>query len=322
MKNLFDTPSWQAGRVRLADHAEVLALRPPHLRTSSGDLIASLARSEDEDEDRFERPVSEAFEELADRKIHLGEAAHFYPFDIDQESIALRKDFLRKDEHFLYLFLLLATKLNMRDDRKHARLDGAVLFEFLSCEAAKRYWGATKSAHKGDVRVKGLVFGTARFNWQENHEALDENSFEAAVNGLCLVLREGRAFRRKDEAPTRAQDDKLDVVVWREFSDQKPGKLIGFGQCKTGTNWGSELPRLNPLSFCQRWLDTTPAVTPIKIFFLTDRLANTPYHFGYEGGVIFDRCRILDYADSIPSKLLADCARWTKAVLRKSKLVY
>ena len=322
MKNLFDTPSWQAGRVRLADHAEVLALRPPQLRTSSADLIASLGRSEDEDEDKFERPVFEAFEELADRKIHLGEAAHLYPFNIDHGEIELRKGFLRKDEHFLYLFLLLATNLNMRDDRKHAKLDGAELFELLSCEAAKRYWGVTKTAGKPDIRVKGLVFGTARFNWQEHHEALDENSFESAVNSLCYDLKEGRTFRRKDKAPTRAQDDKLDVVVWREFSDQKPGKLIGFGQCKTGTNWGNELPRLNPLSFCQRWLDTMPAVTPIKIFFLTDRLANAPYHFGYEGGVIFDRCRILDYADSLPSELLADCARWTKTVLRKSKLVY
>jgi hypothetical protein len=321
VKSLFDTPSSQAGRIRLADYAEVLCLRPPHLRTSSGDLIASLDRSEDENEDTFERPVLEAFDELSDRKIHLGSATHLYPFDLAQGSIALRNGFLRENEHFLYLFLLLATRLNMRDERKHAKLDGAVLFEYLSCEVAKRYWGATKPTEQSDGRVKGLVFGTARFECQEHHEALNENSFEAAVNSLCHALKEGRAFRRKDEAPTRAQDDKLDVVVWREFSDQKPGKLIGFGQCKTGTHWGNELPRLNPLTFCHRWLDTTLAVSPVKIFFLTDRLANTPYHFGYEGGVVFDRCRILDYADSIPPKLLADCAQWTKAVLRKFKLV-
>src|SRR5438046_1699346 len=123
MKNLFATPSWQAGRVRLADHAEVLALRPPGLRTSSEDLIACLDRSEDEDEDKFERPVFEAFEEIADREIHLGEASHLYPFEIKPGVIELRKRFFRNDTHFLYLFLLFATKLNMRDDRNHAGLD-------------------------------------------------------------------------------------------------------------------------------------------------------------------------------------------------------
>jgi hypothetical protein len=321
MKNLFDTPSWQAGRVRIADHAEVLALRPPQLRTSSEDLIACFDRSEDEDEDKFERPVSEAFEELADRAIHLGEAAHFYPFDIDRGAIELRKGFLRKEEHFLYLFLLFATKLNMRDDRKHAGLDGAELFELLSCEAAKRYWGASTSQRKTDGRVKGLVFGTARFHWLGCDEVLEKNSFASAVNELCAGMREGEFFRPKDKKPARAQDDKLDVVVWREFSDQQPGKLIGFGQCKTGTNWSNELPRLVPYTFCKDWLHNMPIVDPIKLFFLTDRLADFRYHYGYQGGIIFDRCRVLDYADSLPPKLVAACARWTKAVLRKSKLV-
>jgi hypothetical protein len=34
--------------------------------------------------------------------------------------------------------------------------------------------------------------------------------------------------------------------------------------------------------------------------------------------VLFDRCRILDYAHELPQALLRDCARWTKAALRSS----
>ena len=64
MKNLLATPSARAGAVRLADHLELLALRGPRWRASETDLIASFDRREDEDEDAFERPVLQAFEEL------------------------------------------------------------------------------------------------------------------------------------------------------------------------------------------------------------------------------------------------------------------
>src|SRR5258708_3809224 len=136
MKGLFVTPSWQAGRVRLADHTELLALKSSRRKASAEDLIASFDRREDEDEDKFERPVEEAFEELSDRITHLGNARSEYPFELGRKELRLRQTVVRTDEGWIYLFLLLATALNMRSDREHAGLDGAELFELLSAEVA------------------------------------------------------------------------------------------------------------------------------------------------------------------------------------------
>ena len=312
MKDLRATPSWQAGRVRLADYAELCALRSSRRRVSAGDLIAGFDRREDEEEDRFERPVLEAFQELADRIKHLGPAASLYPFELFEDELRVRPSARRRDQDWLYLFLLLATALNMRDERKHAGLDGADLFEKLCATVGLHYFGGG-----ADNRVKAMVFGTARIRWPEDPEAeTDRGSFEAAVNDLCEHLGEGRCFRAKTNKRIHARDDKLDVVVWREFSDQRAAKLIGFGQCKTGTHWTPELPRLNPRAFCDRWFDTPPAVQPVKLFFLSDRVEGDLTHDAYEAGVLFDRCRILDYSHGLPTKLLADCARWAKAAIK------
>jgi hypothetical protein len=312
MKKNLATPSWQAGRVRLADYAELCALRSSRRRVSVGDLIAGFDRSEDEDEDKFERPVLEAFQELADRIEHLGAAVLLYPFELLRDELRLRPAASRSDGGSLYLFLLLATVLNMRDERKHAGLDGADLFERLCAQVALRYFGGP-----ADDRVKALVFGTARIRRPEDPDAeTDLGSFEAAVNDLCKHLGEGRCFRAKTRKPIHARDDKLDVVVWRGFSDKRAAKLIGFGQCKTGTHWISEMPRLNPRAFCDRWFDTSPAVQPVKLFFLSDRVEGDLTYSSYEAGVLFDRCRILDYAHELPLDLISDCVRWANAAAK------
>jgi hypothetical protein len=312
MKDTVATPSWQAGRVRLADHIELCALRSSRRRVSAADIIAELDRREDEDEEKFERPVLEAFQELAERIVHLGPAVSLYPFVLLGDELRVNSASRRKEENWLYLFLLLATAMNMRDERKHAGLDGAEIFENLSAEVALRYFGGPE-----DERVRRMVFGTARIRRPNDLDAgADLGSFEVAINDLCRQLGEGRFFRAKANKRISARDDKLDIVVWREFSDRRAAKLIGFGQCKTGTHWGSELPRLNARSFCDRWFDTPPAVEPVKLFFLCDRVYGDVIHEAYEAGILFDRCRILDYAHKLPRKLLADCARWTKAAAK------
>ncbi|MCP5519472.1 MAG: hypothetical protein H7A45_19690 [Verrucomicrobiales bacterium] len=309
MKDIYATPSWRAGPVRLADHIELCALRSPRRRFSAGDMIANLDRREDEEEENFERPVSEAFQELAERIEHLGSARGLYPFELrGGDELRARREARRPDGGCLYLFLLLATTLNMRDQRWHAELDGAELFERLSAEVARRYLGGPD-----DPRVGALVFGTSRAGDVHSDESpTGSTRFEAAVNDLCQRLGEGGHFRPRTDRSVRARDDKLDVVVWRGFSDRRGAKLVGFGQCKTGTAWGPELPRLNPDAFCRRWFDAPPAVTPVKLFFLTDRVREDFIHHGIEAGVLFDRCRVLDYADRLPRELVSKCALWAR----------
>jgi hypothetical protein len=183
-------------------------------------------------------------------------------------------------------------------------------------EIASRYWGG-----HNDARVEAMVFGTARAAWREDdEEQVPETTFAAAVNSLCSALGEGVQFRKKDSGPIRSKDDRLDIVVWRRFADRRAGSLIGFGQCKTGTSWEHELPRLNPKSFCDRWFDTPPVHLPVKLFFLTDRVVENWMTRSYDAGILFDRCRILEYAQNLPPKLLRDCGCWARALLRSHGL--
>jgi hypothetical protein len=311
VKRLLDVPSWQAGRVRLADFAELLTVQAADRSVSTQDIIEALSRLGEEDETRYEQPVLDAFDELSQRSRHVGAGEARYPYKVEGEELRLRLRMGQSDASLLYFFLLLATVGNMLREKVQAGLDGTELFEQLCLEIARRYWGA-----HSDTRVKTMLFGTARSAWRENDEAqVPENRFATAVNDLCAALGEGVRFRKKDPGPIRSKDDRLDVVVWRRFADQRAGNLIGFGQCKTGTSWEHELPRLSPSSFCNRWFDTNPVHLPVKLFFLTDRVAENWTTRSYDAGILFDRCRILEYADDLPPALLKACGRWTRSLL-------
>ena len=208
----------------------------------------------------------------------------------------------------------------MRDDRRHAGIDGAALFEHFSCEVARNYWGG-RHRRNSDTMVDAFVFGTSRSQLQSwDDEEIEIKNFGGAVDALCERLGEGGFFRPKNADPVRAQDDRVDLVVWRQFSDRRAGRLIAFGQCKTGTHWRGELPRMRPDSFCRKWLNDAPATTPLALFFLADRVAGNLFNECCDCGILFDRCRVLDYAHSLPPKLIADCAKWTRAALKKHGL--
>ena len=63
-----------------------------------------------------------------------------------------------------------------------------------------------------------------------------------------------RVSAPENETKVTAKDGKLDIVVWRRFADGRPGQLIGFGQCKTGTSWPDDLTKLQPEGFCAKWM--------------------------------------------------------------------
>jgi hypothetical protein len=327
VKSLFRAPSPQAGPTVLADFAELLALRNERHSASDRDIISALERLAEDDEDKLERPLADAFQELTLRGLHLGaDAKDRYPFEVEGDIIRLREPYPKAERDFLYLFFLMATRLNMKMDRSYSGFDGAELFEYLSLEVAKRYWGGAD-----DARVDGLVFGTARYNRDaKDADEVDIGKFSTAVNDLCDAMREGAEFRAKDPGPIKAKDAKVDLVVWRDFADQraaKPidnlrhrhGKLIGFGQCKTGSNWVDELEKTNPAKFCENWFHDQPLVKPIKLFFVCDRFVH-PWHEKTRGLILFDRCRLVEYADHVSSELIWKCARWTKSVLEANKI--
>jgi len=307
MFKIGQTPMHTEDPIHHADYIELECLRQSDLNYSGGDLSAAFSRVNDDlPEERqdadldTENAVFNAYSELSDRIVHSGRRKHRYPFRVASTANLLIFD-KRISFNDLYLFLLTATRLNMGEDRVHAGIDGTALFEQVCCEVAKNYWGKDADA---------TVFGTAR-----RVDGREVAGFEAAINDLCKKTGEGDGFSNNYKNAITAQDGKLDVVVWKSFSDKRRGKLLGFGQCKTGTNWSSGLFTLQPDGFCKKWVHPIPVVEPIRLYFITARVKDSKWEeVGVDGGIVFDRCRILDYAPPMP-ELRLKWIKWTKAAL-------
>ena len=296
-------PSPRASKHELADYAELVCWRQGS--TSTTNLSKDLGRLEENDysddgvpeDDDIDHSVGAAYTEIELRKHACRDG---YPFVIDRQGHTLRASQDTENcKHMIYKYLLLATRLNMNDDRDHAGIDGAHLFECLAAEVGREYLG---------TRAESLVFGTA-----------SPGKFEDKVNNLCRHMKEGGRFSNNYSASMQVKDDKLDIVAWKHFSDQKPGKFIAFGQCKTGTNYRDTLSQLDPDSFCRSWLRFSPAFPPIRMSFVAEAVDRSSLHkMASDSGLLFDRCRIVDFCncDNIDSNVLRKVATWTTAAAK------
>ena len=244
-------------------------------------------------EDDLVELVGEAFAAVQERAEICGDG---YPFQLDSSGNVLQpRPGAANAQHVVYKYLLLATRLNMSTNKKHAELDGTVLFEELCAEVARSYFGQKSIP---------FLFGTAN--------GMDK--FEDKVDKLCYNLGEGGRFRNIDKRTPTAKDDGLDVAVWTPFSDRKPGKLIGFAQCKTGTNYGDAFTRLQPEAFCKNWFETMPSVPPVRMFFVAEALRREGwYQKANLAGILLDRCRIIEFCNEISSVTLTKLTTWTEA---------
>jgi hypothetical protein len=299
------TPPLGAGAVEHADFLELECLRQSDRNASGEDLKAALSRIDDDmpqdrpiSDQRLENIVEETFIELAARATHGGQGPHQYPFEVDEQGKLLK--FARKHGRWdLYLFMLFATRMNMRDNRVQDTIDGTQVFEEICCEVAKNYLGE---------RAEGLVFGTARR--ASNDEMV---GFQNAVNNMCSGIGEGYCFFNHTQGRITSQDSNLDVVVWKHFNDHRAGKLVGFGQCKTGTHWDAGKFELVPNNFCKKWVRTQPILEPLRLYFITSRPHPSQWHeCAVDAGIIFDRCRILDYAPKM-ANIRPRWQRWLTA---------
>ena len=299
------TPSVHAPTYELADYAELACWKQNSMSTT--ELSADLGRLEENDysdgvPEEEETPciVNETYTEIVRRE----EACrNGYPFEIPRPgyTLLLADQDAGNQRHSIYKYLLLATRLNMQNNRVHGGIDGTLLFEELAAETAREYLGA---------RAESLVFGTA-----------SGADFQGKVNALCKQMKEGVCFVNRDSVPPNERDGKLDVVVWKHFADGLPGKLVAFGQCKTGTNYKDTLTQLQPDSFCRKWLTSAPVVPPVRMFFVSEALSRNRWHsFANDAGLLFDRCRIVDFCGDISPDVLEKVKIWTAAAAEETEL--
>lgn len=316
MSTLAVAPKVNVARlVEIADFVELECLRRRDLSVSVVDIVRILGRQSDaSEEETIAQVVTEAFQELDSRAIHCGHRGRRYPFSLDGGGTLLRckaAKVLVPSSREIYLFLLLATRMNMKTERVQAGEDATVLFEHLCGFVASRYWGGP------DDDIGAYVFGTGRLvEDRDDSEPLDASKFATAVNELCKRLGEGISFQAHPNSVVTAKDGKLDIVVWRRFADSRGGQLIGFGQCKTGTNWQRDLHKLVPPGFCEKWMLKTPAVHPVRLYFVADRIVVNWYDKNKDGGIIFDRCRLMQFSDDVPRELVSAIRKWTAAGMK------
>ena len=272
-------PSPRAYKEELADFWEILALRQPGQYISGTEVsrIINIASDEigyegiESASDQLEAGLEAVFLELQRRKEFSGGK---YPFSFKRYSFILNmEDSLYKD---VYIFLLLCTRFNMKENKVHNGVDGTLLFEELCAIVASNYFGEASESY---------VFGTAT-----------RGNFEGKVNALIDKIGEGEAFRNLNSNPPTKNDDAVDVVVWKEFSDKRVGKLVAFGQCKTGTSWHDDIQKLKPSDFCTNWFYRPLVIDPLPIVFLCDTLnEDKNFYTSQKGYLVFNRFRILEY---------------------------
>ena len=277
-------PNAKAYKEEKADFWEIQAICNPGLPVSLINISKIISKELDElshdgiesEDDELDENLNETYAELEKRKTFSNNK---YPFVFYRNSILFDescKDFYKN----IYLFLLLCTRFNMTKFKTQNGVDGTLLFEKLCSKVAKNYFGNNSDS---------LVFGTA-----------EPGNFEKKVNNLIKNIGEGDSFKNPNKNSPTKNDDSIDIVVWKNFADKRVGKLIGFGQCKTGTSsWRDGIHKLKPSNFCSKWFHKSPVLNPIPMVFICDTL-NEEFNFytDQQGFLMFNRFRILEYITS------------------------
>jgi hypothetical protein len=292
-------PSVDSDVETLADYFEVKALCSDNHEVSIKDILKKFLMVGDEtddssitdQEDRINNKLEPVIGAIQRRIVN---SRGNYPFTIEMQGNVIAFQGYTSFSSYMYVYLLFATRLNMNVNKKFENIDGTKIFEEISALVAKSYFGQ---------RCSSLVFGTAI-----------AGGFEDKVNDMCTQLNEGVGFVNHGGGEVTENDDTLDIVIWNHFEDRLANKLIGFGQCKTGTSYESSRKDLQPADFCKKWIKTQFNQDPIRLFFIADVIERKKFwKRTVDSGIMFDRIRIMDYLpNDFDDTLINSVCTWSK----------
>lgn len=282
-----------AGEGQLSDNFDYDAVAGDDSDVTTDDDGQADETRDYDDEDRNAELVEQNSDELERRKVACGPSG--YPFAFFRQGAALQPDRVvwATPKGLVYRYLLLSTRLNMGNNRMHAGIDGTQLLEELAAEVLKNYLGSDRSL--------SFVFGTAT-----------AGGFKDKVDALCRTL-DDEVHINPEANYSQARDDKLDVAAWIPFADGRPGKLAVFAQCKTGTAWRDSVTELRPDSFMNKWMHPRMKVCPARAFVVAESVeeGQSWNHLCHDAGILFDRCRLVDFCDNRPQELYNRLRQWT-----------
>lgn len=228
-----------------------------------------------------------------------------YPFLIGNNAISCDVEMQSTMVYDVYLFLLLATRLDMSGGGRIRRdIDGTKLFERLCALVLGNYFGHVENS---------FVFGTGRE---------DGMTFEGKMNDFIARVQEFTVeFQWPPHSSKQQKDAKVDIVTCIPFMDRNGGNFIALGQCKTGTSWPTYVSTLAVESFCC-YLSRELPVKPLVVFMVAESfLENWEQYQAECHGLFFNRERIMQYLPlrevfiEADSSLLNDIQDWNKEVL-------
>lgn len=250
----------------------------------------------DDDSDRLRQKADSIANEVRNRNRQLGD---LYPYKLENKDYSIKFGNSGDLHEWIYLFLLLSTRVNMGKHRIINEIDGALLFEHLCAEVSKEYFGKYTDVD---------IIGTSNS---------DSTNFRAKLEEIFTKIGEGGELH--DNSNYRVQDDKVDIIAWIRFADKNPSTFIAFGQCKTGTSWVDRLSELNARAFCNKWFTRQPVLTPIRMFFTAQYFPRDLWYVrASEAGLVFDRFRILEYLpEKLDENIVEKIKIWCEGVMEK-----
>lgn len=218
-----------------------------------------------------------------------------YPFVIGCGSLGLKSNTCwHKD---IYAFLLLVTRIDMKNNRMQGGYDGTRLFEELCAKVIEEYFGCHSEV---------MVFGTSQ-----------DGKFNEKVKEVLRRLNIRGQFKIPYGSTGHQRDAHVDILAWIPFTDKKDGQMIALGQCKTGTSWESKLTELDPDVFFSCYSTQQPFSKPIKMFFVSESFGDYKWEERCSYcGILFDRTRIMEYLPhEIDEDLLDKIRMWNAAAI-------
>lgn len=257
--------------IKLADWLELWALISRKGSSSRGDLERALraaALAELSTDEAIEETIVSVLAELQDREKATGKG---YPFEISGDLLNTKSDW---KEYPSYVFCLCLSYFGCKE-KKGSKSFPRRWFEHLSRDALQQYVGGS-----------AVRFGSPRVRKELPSE------FNRAVVHICNTMKEGGDY--KSGGSPHRQDDAVDIIAWKHFPDQLPGKLILFGNCATERDWeGPKRSELQPEAFCGDWMTDPPRCKIVKTLFIPHRIDRSRLKPNLaRAGIIFDRCRI------------------------------
>ena len=296
-----NTPSSRAYIEELADYWEILVLKTIDAPIAVQDILGDLTIELDEinhdgifsEDDIVSDQLKLVMDEI-DRRFSA--CPNNYPFNLNRTRLEVNPAISEYNKS-IYIFFLLATRFNMSNYNVQNGLDGTLLFEQLCGPIGKHFWG-----YNTDYIINGT---SAR------------GGFPERVGDIIKLIKEGEGFNNSNHGNVTKKDDGVDIVLVKNFNDNREGKLIGFGQCKTGTDWQNTIDLTKIRNFTKNWFSTQPVLSPVPIAFITDTLYyERNFITDQRGLLVFNRFRLMEYLpDDIGTELYDRILSWVDGAL-------